>query len=175
MSVKHKHKELSKIIDILRKKNKKNLSVFLKNVKLFKYGAVFTSENPLAMETSPSDNRILYKDLKKTLTNEHFMYIPIRGFFEDNSEHSVAVWRIGLDKAKNLAGHYQQLSFIYVLSENNGVCAQYWELQNSNEPYNANSNVYELKKTISNFRTAKNDDEAFTILSNKMKIAFDTK
>lgn len=169
------YKELSVIIYIFRNKKKRNLSVFLKNVKLFKYGAVFTSENPLTMETSSSDNRRLYKDLKKTLTNEHFMYIPIRGFFEDNSEHSVAVWRIGLDKVKNLAGHYQQLSFIYILSGDNGVCAQYWELQNSNELYNANSNVYELKKSISEFRTAKNDDEAFTVLRNKMKIAFDHK
>lgn len=112
--------------------------------------AVFTAENPDSQEATDKYNRKVNKSLAKALKDNGYVCLPAKGKFGEtplsaNIEHPFIVLNISLESCKAFCGYYQQTSFIYHKLEDGKFIAQYWEKEDTEEPYNKKSNDYVLK------------------------------
>jgi predicted RNA-binding protein with EMAP domain len=139
------------ILEVTQHAKKRNVKIaqnlFLKNKKYggVKSFAVFTSQNPMSQEVDKKDNSKLIKDLKKTIKNYKYVYVSVDGFFDGNKEDSILVFNIKQEVVSNLCGKYNQTSFIYAEPDEDRVKFEYWEVEDTDTPYNKSSNNY-IKK-----------------------------
>ena len=100
----------------------------MKHIKTF---AIFTAENPNAQTMSRSANDDRMKDLKSKLSFETslhqggYYYYKVKGKYGD-TEHSVLVYNILLEDAKDFACKYEQQSFIFGTNDDGKLHFEFW-------------------------------------------------
>ena len=123
--------------------------------------AVFTAENPDSRETDKKQNRNLNKNLYRNLKNGGYVIIPAQGKFE-NVEHPFMVLNISLGTCKFLCGKYQQTSFVFHKLDGGQLTSEYWEKQDTNMPYNPESNDYVMKDKDTRYIDQSDADDYYT-------------
>lgn len=94
---------------------------------------IVSPENPINQKFTRAVNMSRMKDLKSYLKDNKIIYARIKGKYhtdEDSplSEHSLMIFNITIDKAKEIAGRYSQESFIFCDYKGKTPKFQYWEL-----------------------------------------------
>ena len=94
-----------------RQKAKRAFLTKLDSIRTF---CILTAENPMGHQLPPQENRILQDSLLSDLKRYQYRYFPTNGKYVQ-PEHSVFVYNISLESAKNICKKYDQESFIFAM------------------------------------------------------------
>lgn len=139
------------------------------NIKSF---AIFTAQNPDSQKFSNADNKKLYTDLIAKLKNDHYKWLIAAGKY-GNTENSVVVFNISLDKLSEIAGRYEQTSFIYCYPVDEKIQFDYYKKKNPKQKYSSTSNPYVFKKSTNEFEVKTNANSDYTIIGRNFKFSID--
>lgn len=89
---------------------------------------ILSPENPLGAKFKKSINTSRMKDLKSYLGEKKIVYARVRGKY-GASEHSLMIFNITLNQAKEIAGKYAQESFIFCDYKGKKPKFEYWALK----------------------------------------------
>ncbi len=168
-----KNMTLSAVTEIInRQRNIKNAqNVFVKNKSGYNgitHFGVITAENPDSEQASASDNKKYQYLLAKSLKSAHYIWVWQKEHFGGNDEHSMFVFNISVDALAYYSGKYQQTSFIYGELRENCVHSEYWEKQDSTQPYHPKFNPYVKKDECDEWIDASNEED-YSVIGKRFK------
>lgn len=153
----------------------KDLMINGKNMGRIGSFVIFTAENPNSQGFKRKENDKLRKELSKELKRCNYIHLPVKGYFEGNEEHSLIVFNMKLDIAKQFNYKYQQTSFFYIYpKDKEGFIAEYWEKENDKLPVDNVRNPYVKKGQTDMQYKGTAENGAYTLINNEYKFHFDS-
>lgn len=136
--------------------------------------AILSAENPDSKSDTTSNNKKYMKELSNLLKRDHYTFVRQDGHYEGNIEHSYIIFNITLEAAAKLAGKFEQTSFFYCYPDGNGnIVNEYWEKQDTEQPYNSVKNPYIfINKTIK-VDNKQDAEDFYSIIDNDYKYSID--
>ena len=137
---------------------------------------IFTAENPNSQQADKKTNKKLLDALKTELKQAHYESMPIDGYFGNNKEHSLLVFNMKLEAAKEYNGKYNQTSFFFVHAKDNegGFVAEYWEKADDTKPVDRVKNQYVKKGETDMQHEGEDADGNYSIIAHDYKFYFDS-
>lgn len=112
--------------------------------------------------------------LRNRLKSYGYKYVVVEGDGELGvDENTILIFNIGLDVLKYDCAGCEQPSFVFCFPENGEIICQYWEKEDPQLPFKKKS--YVLTETSSNWESAADNKDHFTITGRKFKFTIDLK
>lgn len=141
--------------------------------KALKQFVIITPENPMALESTPAENKQYRAKFEDGLQHEGLYAYPVKGVY-GNVEHSYIVFNMPLKTAKYYADWFDQESFIFaIVKGENEVEFQLWLKQASkNDPTaSASDKRYQLKEVKNEFMRIDDAENYFTAIGKNFKFS----
>ena len=168
------------ITEASRNEKKRNLDVSKKmfingksynNIMSF---AILSAENPDSEKDTLANNKKHMKQLSDLLKRDHYTFVRQDGHFEGNIEHSYIIFNITCEAVAKLAGKFEQTSFFYCHPDGQGnIINEYWEKQDTKQPYNSVKNPYIFINKTTKVNNEKDAEDYYSIIDKDYKYSID--
>jgi hypothetical protein len=136
--------------------------------------AILSAENPDSKSDTASNNKKYMKELSNLLKRDHYTFVRQDGHYEGNVEHSYIIFNITQEVAAKLAGRFEQTSFFYCYPDGIGnIVNEYWEKQDTEQPYNSVKNPYIFINKTTNVENKQDAEDFYSIIDKDYKYSID--